>query len=214
MTRHNMAWGLLHGGSITTRDWIRGSSEKPGIDGRDARVMKILSDKDDSIRGWYTEAFLKAALASPYGKNILRMDDVNTYDTPLEGPHFALQCSETGIFVDRPSLKNTATYRREVKYVITKIDTGTYNIAWEASDGTSGNKIVSGVVGAVKIPFYDGYVHLNGIHTAATLPSFKVTYRFLPLVNPTEELAKRMGVDILNDPAGELVEDILWRHLQ
>lgn len=211
MNNFNIAWGLLHGGSIKSSDWIRGTSMKMGYNGREEAVKRILPEKDDSIRGWMTEAFLQAAIASSRGAEIKKLDPLNTYDNKLHGTHLALRCSSSQIFVERPSLKNSDYYEREVKYVITK-DGTTYTITWTASDSSSGVKVLVSTDGSLNLPFFDGKVVLKGATTAATLPYFTVSMKFLPLVNPVEILEQRMGVPILNEPAGEFVLGLLRRN--
>ena len=47
MNKFNIAWGLLHGGSTTATDWIRGTSMKIGYNGREEAVRALLFEKDD-----------------------------------------------------------------------------------------------------------------------------------------------------------------------
>lgn len=212
MNRFNIAWGLLHGGSTTTSDWVRGTSEKPGYNGREEAVKALLYDKDDSIRGWMTEALLQAAIASSRGQKILELDPLNTYANKLNGAHLALKCSSSLIFVERPSLKNSDTYSREVRYTVTSGNNGNYTVNWAASDGSIGSKYVSDSDAGANLPFFDGKVVLRGIYTASTLDYFTVTLKLLPLINPVEELERRFQVPILNEPAGEFVLGLLQRN--
>jgi hypothetical protein len=212
MNKFNIAWGLLHGGSTTAKDWIRGTSMKIGYNGREEAVRALLFEEDDSIRGWMTEALLQAAIASSRGKEILAIDSLNTYANKLSGSHLALKCSSPLIFVERPSLKTSNSNSREVKYTISSGSNGSYTVNWIASDGSTGVKNVTDSNSGVSLPFFDGKVTLKGIYTASTLPYFTVTLKLLPLINPVEELEKRMQVPILNEPAGEFVLNLLHRN--
>ena len=213
MNKFNIAWGLLHGGSDTAKDWIRGTSMKIGYNGREDAVRTLLFEKDDSIRGWLTEALLQAAIASSRGRAILAIDSLNTYANKLKGTHLALKCSSPLIFVERPSLKSSNSYSREVKYTVSPYNnTNNYTVTWAASDGSTGVKNVTDSGSGVSLPFFDGTVTLKGIYTASTLPYFTVTLKLLPLINPVEELEKRLQVPILNEPAGEFVHNLLLRN--
>ena len=46
MNKFNIAWGLLHGGSTTATDWIRGTSMKIGYNGREEAVKRILPESE------------------------------------------------------------------------------------------------------------------------------------------------------------------------
>jgi hypothetical protein len=234
MTRYNILWGLLHGGSDTETDWMRGSSEKPGLLGRDADVFRLLPEKDDAIRGWLTETFVRSALSSSWGREILRLDKANTYKKELTPP-------ETRLFTTRSNIPWPVTWYNRPKYVVLtrapsdddtrysrtttykpvpdpasgvdELITDELSFSYTSSEGVTQVITVDIVNGKTTLPFDDGELEVRGLtwdYISGNI--LNITYKALPKWSPSEKLKERLGTDDFPEAAGEFCVGLLRRH--
>lgn len=234
MKRFNILWGILHGGSDIAADWVRGSSEHPGYGGRDDDVLPVLPERDDSIRGWMTEALVKSALSSSYARDILALDPLNTYSKDLHGPADRLFTTRPNIiwpvtWYNRPKLvvmtrrpSWSGVYLRSVTYKpVPAIDSGvddlideTLSFSYTPSDGST--RVISADVsdGKVTLPFDDGEITVRGLSYEYLADCMlAVTYKALPKESPYGILKERLRSDDLRESAGEFCIGLLRRHL-
>ena len=232
MTRYNILWGILHGGSDTTTEWVRGTSERLGFNGRDKAAKALFPDRDDSLRGWLVETFVRAALTSMKRDAILALDPVNTYKSPLSDPDRRLFTTRSNFAGANPlpvmmavQPSDSAWYSRTVRFLPPANFTppseddvyvdGTYIFTYTPSAGNPDSLSVAFDDGSATVPFDDGSVVVRGVRydwfQGGTLD---ITYKARPKFDPVGALSSRLNIkDGLPDMAGDLCLELLRGYL-
>ena len=224
--RYNILWGILHGGTVTPADWVRGSSEKYGREGRDDSVRTVLPEVDDSVRGWMTETLVQLALRSSRRDAILGKDPANTYAeslTPTTPRLFTTRSNIGGgqplmtVMVREPS--DTGAYLRVARFTPAGAlpDTsdpldGDYTFSVTPPGETSRTMTLSFDDGSAELPFSDGVVQVFGVtNDWFGRNSLDVSYKALPRRSHVAILSDRLGEDIVEE-AGLFCLETLGRH--
>ena len=230
MTRHNILWGILHGGSDKTSDWTRGTSEKLGLSGRGGIAQSLLPDRDDSVRGWLAETVIRAALMSGAANEILTLDPVNTYSIPLTDPGTRLFTTRSN-FNGAPPLpvcmettpSDSWVYERTARFTPPAsfpsssgsiLIEGSYVFSVALPNGTMDSRTIEFNNGSAVFPFDDGTVQVSGLRYGwFGNGSLDITWKALPKVNAVDLLSRRMRtVDFVTD-SGELCLGLLKEYL-
>jgi hypothetical protein len=230
MTRFNILWGVLHGGSDKTTDWVRGTSEKLGLSGRGKAATALLPDKDDSVRGWLAETVIRAALLSGVADDIMALDPANTYSTPLSDPPKRLFTTRSNFqgadpfpvrITETPS--DSWTYERTARFTppgsftppsnAVYVD-GSYVFTVSQPNGSIDSAAITFSSGSASLPFDGGTVRVSGVrYDWFGNGALDITYKALPRANPVELLSNRMKSDDFTEDAGELCLGLLKEYL-
>lgn len=224
--RYNILWGILHGGTMNPVDWVRGSSEKYGREGRDESVKAVLPEADDSIRGWMTETLVQLALHSSRREAILEKDPANTYSEPLAPTTPRLFTTRSNIGGGRPLMavmlnepSDTGAYLRVARFTPSAAlpDTddaldGDYVFSVTPPGSSPRTMTITFTEGSAELPFDDGTVRVIGVtNDWFGHNSLDVSYKALPRRSPIAILSERFGEDVA-EAAGLFCLETLGRH--